>query len=702
MDRHKISRREFLYAGAAAAAGTALAACQPQTIIVETEKEVTKVVEKEVEKVVKETVVVEKEVEKEVTKVVEKEKLVEIEKVVTATPVPPENESPVLQRMVEAGQLPPLEDRVPQEPFVIEGLDGIGNFGGTMRKSFSGQADGGTISHMTNRGLININQDFVIHPYLAASWDVSDDAREYTFYLRRGLSWSDGAPMSAEDFDFYYTDEILNRELTPVHPEQLSSVIEGERVPAEFSTPDDFTVKYVFPEPKALFYFWGGVILNIPASPKHYRKEYHKDYADQAALDKMVTDRDLDDWTQLYGDMGNWRINVEFPLHRPWLPQNSWASEFVVAERNPYFWETDTVGNQLPYIDNVTYRVFQDKEVTLMWAANGEIDCQARHIYAFENYTILKENEARGDYKVQEWIKTKIHAMHFNMTTKDPRLRKLFSERDFRIATSLCLNRDEMRELLYDGFGTNMQYVPWPPDNPLYYSKLANVYLDYDPDRANELLDGLGYTDLDGEGYRLWNDGSGERISWTCLGSPDDAKNVMLIDYFKGIGLQLNFRSVERALSIEMHQSNEVQMTSGEADRNLIPLADPQIWIKYTNIDDRPWCNAWTAWYMNPDHPIAEEPPADHWIWDIWGYWEEIQKTAGEEEQKQLFWKILDIWAEELPSVGLFGDFPLLVVVKNGFKGIHDGYGWDCCTTVYEYVIDDATWYWDEPEKHTM
>ena len=73
-----------------------------------------------------------------------------------------------------------------------------------------------------------------------------------------------------------------------------------------------------------------------------------------------------------------------------------------------------------------------------------------------------------------------------------------------------------------------------------------------------------------------------------------------------------------------------------------------------------------------------------------------------EEEQKQLFWKILDIWVEELPSVGLFGDFPLLVVVKNGFKGIHDGYGWDCCTTVYEYVIDDATWYWDEPEKHTM
>jgi peptide/nickel transport system substrate-binding protein len=292
--------------------------------------------------------------------------------------------------------------------------------------------------------------------------------------------------------------------------------------------------------------------------------------------------------------------------------------------------------------------------------------------------------------------------MHFNMTTKDPRVRELFQERDFRIATSICLNRDEMRELLYDGFGTNMQYVPWPDDNPLYYPKLANVYLEYDPDRANELLDGLGYTERDGEGYRLWKDGSGERISWTCLGSPDDAKNLMLIDYFEGIGLQLNFRSVERALSIEMHQSNEVEMTSGEADRNLVPLADPQIWIKHRNINDRPWANAWTAWYLNPDNPIAEEPPADHWIWDIWGYWEELQKTAGEEAQKEIFWRILDIWAEELPSVGLFGDYPLLVVVKNGFKGIHEGYGWDCCTTVYEYVIDNATWYWDEPEKHTM
>ena len=96
-----------------------------------------------------------------------------------------------------------------------------------------------------------------------------------------------------------------------------------------------------------------------------------------------------------------------------------------------------------------------------------------------------------------------------------------------------------------------------------------------------------------------------------------------------------------------------------------------------------------------------EEPPEGHWIWDIWKAWETIQQTVDEEKQKELFWQILDIWSEELPSVGLCGDLPRLVPTKNGLMGIHAGYGWDCCTTSYEHIIDNATWYWDVPEEHS-
>ena len=611
------------------------------------------------------------------------------------------SEAPMLAEMVQQGKLPPVDDRVPANPFVIEGLDGIGNFGGTWRKSKKGMADGGTYRHMAYRGLIDINQDFEIIPYLAAAWEVSEDARIYTFHLRKGTKWSDGAPLTSEDFRFYYEDAILNRDLTSAHPEEMASVIGGERVPATIVVPDDLTVQYTFPEPKALFYYWANIMLNIPAIPKHFLMQFHKDYADKAALDKAVVDGKVDDWTQLFWNKEDPLKTPERPVHYPWVVQNVWSDEFVTAVRNPYYWEVDTAGNQLPYIDKVTYRDFADTQVTMMWAVNGELDCQCRHIGNFVNYTILKEGEKTGDYTVQLWKQSRVPLIFYNMTTKDARLQALFREKDFRIATSHALNRDEMRELLYDGFGVNKQYTP-PDTSPLYYEKLAKAYLEYDPDKANALLDGLGISQRDAEGFRLWNDGSGQRVAFTALGQePEVGEELLMVtDYLKDVGIQVNYRGVDRALAIEMTNANEVEMTLSVADCNLVPLADPQFYLKNAEPDSQAWCEAWTLWYLDPTNPNAEKPPEGHWIWTLWGIWEELQKTVGEDKQKELMWKIMDVWVDELPAPGLYGDLPMPIVVKNGFKGIKEGYDWDCCITIYEYIIDCSTWYWDDPAKH--
>jgi len=430
-------------------------------------------------------------------------------------------------------------------------------------------------------------------------------------------------------------------------------------------------------------------------------KQFHPDHTeDTAALDQAIADAGVDSWTELYADMRSDRNkNPECPMIWPWIQENAFSKELVTFGRNPYFWAVDTEGNQLPYIDALSFRLFNDADVHALRLVNGEIDCQSRHIRNTD-LTVLKENEEKGDYKIQFWRWTAVYGIHFNMTTNDERLAELFQARDFRIAVSLGVNRDEINELIYDGLGTSMQYGP-PVESPLHHAKLSNAYLDFDPDRANALLDGLGHTERDADGHRLWSDGSGDHISWTMLGGADigDA-NQMVIDFLGDIGLEVNYRGVERSLSIELHQSNDVECTAGFMDRNLVPLADPQIWVKHRNINDRPWANAWTAWKLDPTNPIAQEPPAGHWIWDIWALWDEIRATAGEEQQIALFKDILEIWSEELPSVGFFGEIPRLVMVKNGFKGIHAGYPWDCCRGLYEHIIDNATWYWDEPEKH--
>ena len=610
------------------------------------------------------------------------------------------NESPMMAEMVASGEIPPVDERLPVNPLVLEGLDGIGNYGGLWRAGFAGQADHFAVNQVIIRGVLSINQELTVNPMIAESWSVSDDATEYTFNLREGMKWSDGEPFTSADFVFWFEEEIKNETLTPVFPGWLTSPVDGENVPAEMTAPDASTVVFKFASPSALFHLEGGILLSCPIRPAHYMKQFHPDHTDDmAALDQAIADAGLDIWTDIYVDMRSDRHeNPDTPMLYPWILQTDYTEELVHLTCNPFFWAVDTAGNQLPYIEKLAFRLFNDSDVHALRLVNGEVDCQSRHVRNTD-LTVLKENESKGDYTVQFWRWTAVYGIHFNMTTNDDNVRELFQERDFRIAVSLGVNRDEINELVYDGLGTSMQYGP-PVESPVHHAKLSNAYLDFDPDKANALLDGLGYTERDSDGYRLWKDGSG-RVSWTMLGGADIGdNNQLVIDHLAAIGLEVNHRGVDRSLSIELHQSNDVECTTSFMDRNLVPLADPQIWVKHRNINDRPWCNAWTAWKLDPTDPIAQEPPAGHWIWDIWALWDEVRATAGEEKQVALFKQILEIWSEELPSVGFFGELPRLVVVKNGFKGIQAGNPWDCCRGVYEHIIDNATWYWEDPENH--
>ena len=610
------------------------------------------------------------------------------------------NESPMMAEMVAHGEIPPVDERLPVSPLVLEGLDGIGNYGGLWRAGFAGQADHFAVNQVIIRGVLSINQELTVNPMIAESWSVSDDATEYTFNLREGMKWSDGEPFTSADFVFWFEEEIKNETLTPVFPGWLTSPVDGEDVPAEMTAPDASTVVFKFASPSALFHLEGGILLSCPIRPAHYMKQFHPDHTDDiAGLDQAIADAGLDIWTDIYVDMRSDRHeNPDTPMLYPWILQTDYTEELVHLTCNPFFWAVDTAGNQLPYIEKLAFRLFNDADVHALRLVNGEVDCQSRHVRNTD-LTVLKENESKGDYTVQFWRWTAVYGIHFNMTTNDDNVRELFLERDFRIAVSLGVNRDEINELVYDGLGTSMQYGP-PVESPVHHAKLSNAYLDFDPDKANALLDGLGYTERDSDGYRLWKDGSG-RVSWTMLGGADIGdNNQLVIDHLAALGLEVNHRGVDRSLSIELHQSNDVECTTSFMDRNLVPLADPQIWVKHRNINDRPWCNAWTAWKLDPTDPIAQEPPAGHWIWDIWALWDEVRATAGEEKQVALFKQILEIWSEELPSVGFFGELPRLVVVKNGFKGIQAGNPWDCCRGVYEHIIDNATWYWEDPENH--
>ncbi len=687
-----MNRRRFLKLSVLSAVGAALAACaQPTPQIIE--KEVP------VEKVVKETVVVEKQipVEKTVkeTVIVEKEKVVE--KVVTATPEPAKfKEAPMLAELVKAGKLPPVDERLPSNPCVCPVMEGIGNYGGTMRRGFSGVSDGVGPGKINNEGLTWYNADLTLRANIAEAWEINSDASQWTFRLRKGLKWSDGQPFTSDDFKWYYDNQLMNTELTTGVSTTWSTGTPRKWMTMEY--PDKYTVICKFSDPNPLFAYT--VTRSVPASPGHYLKQFHKELvSDKAAYEKAWKDAKFNDWQGYFGNKNNANLNPDRPTYGPWFFRGPISEEMFTMERNPYFWQVDSAGNQLPYLDKITHRLFGSLDVFNMWILNGEIDFQARHV-ATSNYTLFKEGEAKGGYRVLVGSSAAHHAISMNQGAKDPKISEFFGNRDVRIALNLCVNREEINEMVYDGLATPKQYSPLKR-SPQYREKDATAYIQYDPKKANELLDKAGYDKRGPDGFRLWKDGSGTLSfvieSLDPPGSANEQVTEMVIKYMADVGVKATRMYSERSLYESHSRENAHEAADWTPDRTLLPIVAPFHWI--ATIYQRPWAGKWGLWYINNTDPNGEPPPEGHFAWKIWEIWDKVKLEPDEKKRTELFYGILDIWAEEVPYLGILGEIPALIIVKNGFKGYPAGYPLDD-TTEDEQLLNPQTYYWDEPSKH--
>jgi peptide/nickel transport system substrate-binding protein len=115
---------------------------------------------------------------------------------------------------------------------------------------------------------------------------------------------------------------------------------------------------------------------------------------------------------------------------------------------------------------------------------------------------------------------------------------------------------------------------------------------------------------------------------------------------------------------------------------------------------DRPWAAGYGTWLnTNGTGAAAVEPPADHFIWKIWEIWDQIAVEPSPEQQNKLLEQIMDIWSEEIPMIGLLGESPSPIIVKNGFRNYLPGMPIDD-TTGDEHLLNTESYFWEEPEKH--
>ncbi|NLE85387.1 MAG: ABC transporter substrate-binding protein, partial [Myxococcales bacterium] len=272
------------------------------------------------------------------------------------------------------GEIPPVDERLPENPVVVTPVESIGKYGGEWT-SGTVETNGNDIRR--NIGyyqLVQFAWDWNgVVPGVCESWTASEDAREYTFILKKGLKWSDGQPFTADDLVFYYEDVVMNAEITPIPP----------KFPYVVEKVDDYTAKWVLEDPNGLFIKEEAQVDRAPTRyPKHYLQQFHIKYNPDVAA--LVQKEGFESWFALFTAKASVHENAELPKLWPWIPTVGMGAGAtrIICERNPYFYQVDTEGNQLPYIDRYAQEWVTDNEVLVLKSLNGEIDFQEQWINA--------------------------------------------------------------------------------------------------------------------------------------------------------------------------------------------------------------------------------------------------------------------------------------------------------------------------------
>jgi peptide/nickel transport system substrate-binding protein len=507
----------------------------------------------------------------------------------------PENlkQAPMLDELVAAGTLPPVEERVPLEPLVIQPLEGIGNYGGVLRRGFTGPGDDEN-GNRYNSGDKLLFWDFTgteFRPALAKSWEFTDDDRVFTIKLRQGHKWSDGAPFTADDFVFWYEDIYQNRDLVPTP--HSSFAINGKQ--GRIEKVDETTVSFIFEEPYPLFttilggttFMGSGHNTNRGLhggayAPAHYLKQFHPTYTPQAEIDQMASDEGVEDWIALFKLKNQWYLNPDLPMLGPWRCVEPINTANWVMERNPYYYEVDTEGNQLPYLDGIQMTLAENLEVLNLRAIAGEYDLQERHT-DIAKIPVFLENMEQGDYSVHldPGAYGSDATLQINHSYDgDPETAKWLRNTDFRRALSLGIDRDQLNETYWLGVGTPGNVAPSPdvPQSP--GEEWRTKWATRDVDQANQLLDSIGLTEKDDEGFRQRTDGNGRlrlevfAVAGAFVPFPRIAQSIA--QQWQDIGIQLDVSELERSLAFTRMRNNEHQIFMWANDGSELIYAFPR------------------------------------------------------------------------------------------------------------------------------
>jgi len=516
-------------------------------------------------------------------------------------------EAPELQILVGAGTLPPVADRLPATPLVVVPCDEVGQYGGVWRRAHLGPKDAYGVSYMLKETLLLHTPDYKkVIPNICQAYEWSTDYKSLTFYLRKGMRWSDGVPFTADDFLFWYEDFASNTSLSPVFPLWLKR--DGK--PMGMKKVDDYTFQLTFAKPyAALTDYLAGLWNPTLYLPKHYCMQFHPKYTPMAEIEKRMKEEGFSHWVDFFRKKTYYVATPECPTINAWQVVDRVSSQVQRWRRNPYYWKVDTAGNQLPYLDGIHFRLVSDAEAVVLQAAAGEIDMQMRRIgginvVGIENYPLLMENRERGDYRVilRDIFRQNKFAVLFNYHSRNEDTRTLFNDLRFRIALSHAIDRDELNEFCMQGLGKPGQVMP-NPKSRWFDPEAADFAIAHDPARANAILDEIGLPWDRRHTYRMWPNGKVLMFNMKVPGPLVEACEV-LREQWREVGIKLIVTPVESRYWYTMVRAGNYDLTS-------------------TGVN-----TGWDGCFM---HVIVIPPYYSNYAAPLWDLWVRTNGEAGEE-----------------------------------------------------------------------
>ena len=603
-----------------------------------------------------------------------------------AVPAGKYQEAPMLAALVAAGELPPVDERLPEIPSVADLVPEVGRYGGTLNVfSVDERPWNDLTGESVDNGSSNLLQftpDGRIIPDLALSYELADDAKSMTLALRKGTRWSDGEPFTADDIVFVFEDMHW-------HPEvETWAILSGVSRVIKI---DDHTVRYEMDEPYPVLEVQLGA---WPGSqwasfhPKHYLKKWHINHNPDA--NKVAKEEGFEDWTRAFHYHFWWspKKDIEQPTMMPWR-FTSFTTSVRTYERNPYYFQVDAEGNQLPYVDTIVSTLV-DRETYQLKVISGEADIAFRRT-SVDNWSLYKQNESAGGYVVYgaPGVLSADIGLALNQNHEDPDLRALFQDIRFRRALSVAIDRDDLNKSVYLGLGTPLQ-ATMLPSTTFYKEEWGQAHAEYDPDEANRLLDEVGLSERDRDGFRIGPDGDALLITveWSATLSVPPAAFELIKEYWEDVGVKVGLRPMENALFSERGTGTDHAFRA----RKMETVEEVAFYLEPNRAEvgglGFSWAPTWELWlhakadvdsgkktladFADGKLP-GEEPPQE--MKDLQRWVDEVSTTRfGSPEFVALAQQIWDLHAKNLYIIGTVGLQPVPVLAKANLGNVRTSF----------------------------